>query len=932
MNKSIISVITFSLIFITQLIPKYLNAQCHIDDWDGLKGIFESTNIQNKNLTGWNYLFENRNSPPNNCDLGALSEVSLNNNSRVRLLNLSRKNLSGSIPSSIGNLVEIEILYLGDNTLSGSIPPSIGNLVNVVNLSFYNNQLSGAIPSTIGNLINADYIHFGENQLTTIPPEIGELTNLTRLFIFDNQLSGNIPPEIGYLTNLEILGLYNNQLSGSLPSEIANLSNLWVMELSNNLLGGNIPTEIGNLNNLQLLDLSHNQFSGSIPVEVSNLVSLSGLVLSHNQLSGEIPLEIYDLINLGSLDLSHNQLSGIITPQIGNLNFLYTLNLGHNLLTGGIPLGMVDIINHGFETLFNIDISHNQLTSCYPNGFADKLCLDEYDFFPEFYRHIDEGNNFDATWEDFCNTGAGGCSTSCAITNFDVTGMTDSDVAYTLNFTGNPSYYVLQTKQCSLSFSQDNSNCPPDLWTEIPDAFELPLFEPCQTYSFRMLMVCEGDTLYSEEVEYYFDDGTCPSCDYNSWIWDEWFMQQDCDDCPFNVELIEFDGNQYIAVWETTSPQVACYDFLSEVFNCDGTTFCYQGGFAGFNECGDAGLLANYTVLETIYSYNDTCLTCDYESWLWDAWFMQQDCDDCPFNVELIEFNGSQYIAVWETLSLETGCDDFLSIVYNCDGTSFCNQGGFAGFNECSDAGLSHNYTILETIYSYNDACITCTNSCSCSLPPDPGVCYSENVQRWYFDESTNTCQQFYYSGCGGNSNNFESYEVCIQNCQPRTCDYDSWLWDKWFMQQGCDDYCPFIVELIEFNGNQYISFWEATSPQFACADFLNEVFNCDGTTFCYQGGEAGFEGCSDAGLLGNFTVLETIYNYNDACLCPAILNLGSNTLNGGIYHASENIMYAGQMGQGVNVVLKAGQSVQLTSGFSTRGSNSFKAKIEACE
>jgi len=49
-------------------------------------------------------------------------------------LNLSNNQLSGSIPSSIGNILKDGNLLLGQNQLSGSIPSSIGN-IPILNLT-----------------------------------------------------------------------------------------------------------------------------------------------------------------------------------------------------------------------------------------------------------------------------------------------------------------------------------------------------------------------------------------------------------------------------------------------------------------------------------------------------------------------------------------------------------------------------------------------------------------------------------------------------------------------------------------------------------------------------------------------------------------------------------------------------------------------------
>ncbi len=93
----------------------------------------------------------------------------------VTSLYLIDKNLTGSLPNSLGNLSELEYLYLMGNQFSGSIPKSLGNLSNLEVLLLSHNQLSGYLPESLGNLSNLIWFHLGDNELSkSIPKVIGK--------------------------------------------------------------------------------------------------------------------------------------------------------------------------------------------------------------------------------------------------------------------------------------------------------------------------------------------------------------------------------------------------------------------------------------------------------------------------------------------------------------------------------------------------------------------------------------------------------------------------------------------------------------------------------------------------------------------------------------------------------------------------------------
>ena len=302
---------------------------------EALLALYQSTSIHDFSYNYWNTELK--------IDLWEGVTVT---DGHVTEINLSDKeeDLTGTVPSEIGNLIHLENLYLNNNQLSGSIPVGIGNLNNLKSLRLEKNQLSGHIPPELGNLHNLECLGLWQNQLSgTIPPELGSLSNLYDLALDENQLTGSIPVEIWNLENLYYLYLSGNQLEGPISPEIGNLTNLEWLWLQDNQLSGKIPSEIGNLSSLYELCLHENQLCGFIPPEIGNLTQMTWLNLRDNQLSGSIPPEIGHLTSLEYLALCNNQLSGAIPSEIGSLSNLYTLRLNDNLFSGEIPVEMKNL-------------------------------------------------------------------------------------------------------------------------------------------------------------------------------------------------------------------------------------------------------------------------------------------------------------------------------------------------------------------------------------------------------------------------------------------------------------------------------------------------------------------------------------------------------------------------------------------------------------
>ncbi|CAL9088894.1 unnamed protein product, partial [Musa acuminata var. zebrina] len=300
-------------------------------------------------------------------------------------------NLSGIVPSSIGQLSALRELDISSNFLEGNITEAhFSKLTNLEHLDISYNSLNVILPNDWLPPFNAYSIIMSSCHMETkFPAWIQTQTNLGDLSLSGVGLLGHLPTwfsdfskglwNLNLSSNnlngplptappLRVIDLSNNSFVGPIPLGFANTSNLAILSLSHNNINGNFPSFFCNLNYLEVLDISNNNLSGEIPTcHKSFPTSLQSLHLNHNNLSGRFPSFLKHCEQLVTLDLAENNLFDEIPTWVGeNLLFLRVLSLKSNLFYGTIPVHMANL-----TSLQVLDLSSNNLSGSIPSSLGN---------------------------------------------------------------------------------------------------------------------------------------------------------------------------------------------------------------------------------------------------------------------------------------------------------------------------------------------------------------------------------------------------------------------------------------------------------------------------------------------------------------------------------------------------------------------------------
>ncbi|XP_021891012.1 receptor-like protein 12 [Carica papaya] len=335
----------------------------------------------------------------------------------LRVLSMSRCNISGPIDPSLLKLRYLSIVRLDNNDLSSSVPDFFGNFSNLISLSLGNCKLSGKLSQRVLELEKLQTLDLSNNKfLQGSVLDFPRNGSLQTLVLSGTNISGKLPESIGNLASLATVDLSGCSFSGSIPSSMANLTRLVHLDLSFNHFSGLIPSFVLS-KNLTYIKLSHNMFSGPIPTHWEGFQNLVNLDLRNNMLNGTIPSSLFSLPSLQKIQLSDNQFSGQLHefPSLPS-NLLDTLILSSNKLEGPIPtsifklrgLHVLQLSSNKFKgtiqlatiqnlgNLTNLDLSYNNLTvnasgnystiSSFPQLTTLKLASCSLEVFPDLKK------------------------------------------------------------------------------------------------------------------------------------------------------------------------------------------------------------------------------------------------------------------------------------------------------------------------------------------------------------------------------------------------------------------------------------------------------------------------------------------------------------------------------------------------------------------
>ncbi|CAK9877816.1 unnamed protein product [Sphagnum jensenii] len=326
-------------------------------------------------LHGWNStLAVAQNSFWDPCKEGSLSGIicyldEQNETYHVVGLELNGLDLQGELSPAIGSLSSLTYLVItGNHQLTGPLPSTIGQLANLVVMDLHDNNFSGPIPD-LSALSNLHQLNLSSNSLVGKVEDVFNLnqSKLSLLDLSSNQLSSGLHIALQFTNSifrtLDQLNVSRNQLNGSLDD--------FFTYIFTNSSGNTFAPYVSSI------DLSYNQFSGNLmglngSGAFQTAVSLEVLSISNNKLSGEFP-DLSSFPNLQKLDLSFNQLNGSLPPSIWSIANLNVLDLSENNFSNNLPNMDKSIEGQCPKSLTYLYMAGNSFNGSFPSQLFNCL-------------------------------------------------------------------------------------------------------------------------------------------------------------------------------------------------------------------------------------------------------------------------------------------------------------------------------------------------------------------------------------------------------------------------------------------------------------------------------------------------------------------------------------------------------------------------------
>lgn len=129
------------------------------------------------------------------------------------------------------------------------------------------------------------------------------------------------------------------------------------------------------------------------------------------------------------------------------------------------------------------------------------------------------------------------------------------------------------------------------------------------------------------------------------------------------------------------------------------------------------------------------------------------------------------------------------------------------------------NGTKLYSPNTINNA-ITMTVAEHCLLDMESGILCGSYVQKWYYDKNLDACKLFWYGGCDGNENRFNTESECLQTCHSKSFTLHSkpMTEDSTERKMQSEDICSLVRE--EGPCQAYTLMWYFDIHQNVCLRF----------------------------------------------------------------------------------------------------------------